>query len=87
MKRRILNVLIALDQFLYVLVTLGHGSPDETMSAAAWRLERSGKIAGRIFRPVLDALFSPLERDHCRKSYLSEINGKHLPDDYKLKSG
>ena len=35
MRRRLLNILIALDQFVYVLLTLGHGSPDETLSAAA----------------------------------------------------
>lgn len=29
MKNRLLNILIALDQFVYVLITLGYGSPDE----------------------------------------------------------
>lgn len=43
MKRRALNLLIALDQFLFVLVTLGHASPDETLSAAAYRWEAKGK--------------------------------------------
>ena len=38
MRRRLLNLLIALDQLVYVLLTLGHGSPDETMSAADGRL-------------------------------------------------
>ncbi len=43
LKRRILNLLIALDQFLFSLVTLGHASPDETISAWAWRAESMGR--------------------------------------------
>ena len=34
MKQRILNLLIALDQLAWVLLTLGKGHPDETISAA-----------------------------------------------------
>ena len=47
MRRRLLNILIALDQFVYVLLTLGHGSPDETMSAA---------MAAFIFSPFTHGL-------------------------------
>lgn len=83
MKRRLLNVLIAIDQLLWVLLTLGNGSPDETVSAAAWRMERQGKLAGRILRPLIDALFYPLAREHCRLSYESEIDGSQLPDGYR----
>ena len=54
MKQRMLNLLIAFDQLAYVLVTLGAGSPDETLSAAAWRTEHEGRILGRIFRPLID---------------------------------
>ena len=82
MKQRVLNLLIALDQLAYVLVTLGAGSPDETLSAAAWRTEQEGHILGRIFRPLIDLLAHPWERDHCRKSYESERNGRHLPKEY-----
>ena len=72
MKRRLLNLLIAVDQLLYVIITLGHGHPDETMSAAAWRLEQEGRWQGKFFRPLLDWLFwfDPM---HCMKSYESEI--------------
>ena len=83
MKRRLLNVLIALDQLAYVLLTLGRGSPDETLSAAAWRTEQEGHILGRIFRPLIDLLARPWERDHCRKSFESERNGRHLPKEYQ----
>lgn len=72
MKRRILNVLIAVDQLLYVLLTLGHGNPDETLSAAAWRLEKEGRLSGKVFRPIIDALFW-FDPKHCQTSYESEV--------------
>ena len=83
MRQRTLNVLIALDQLVYVLLTLGAGSPDETLSAAAWRTEQSGKLGGRIFRPLIDLLFMPIERDHCRKAYEAERLGRQLPEEYR----
>ena len=83
MKQRILNILIALDQLAWVLLTLGKGHPDETISAAAWRMEQQGKLAGRILRPLIDALFFPLEREHCRLSFESEVRGTHLPAAYR----
>lgn len=83
MKRRILHILIALDQLAWVVLTLGKGHPDETISAAAWRMEQQGKLAGRMLRPLIDALFRPLERDHCRKSFESERRGAHLPAAYR----
>ena len=83
MRQRILNILIALDQLAYVLLTLGAGSPDETLSAAAWRTEQAGKLGGRIFRPVIDLLFRPVEREHCRKAYESERLGRQLPKEYR----
>ena len=84
MKQRILNVLIALDQLAYVLVTLGARHPDETLSAAAWRTEQAGKLGGRIFRPLIDLLFRPFEKDHCRKAYESERRGSQLPKEYQV---
>ena len=82
MKQRLMHLAIAIDQLIYVLVTLGAGHPDETLSAAAWRTEQKGRLLGRIFRPVIDLLFRPFERDHCRKSFESERNGRHLPKEY-----
>ena len=83
MKQRILNVLIALDQFLFCLATLGHSSPDETLSAAAWRWQKAGKLRGRVLCPLIDTLFLPFERDHCRTSFESEVNRLHLPKEYQ----
>ncbi|MFP5404628.1 MAG: hypothetical protein ACLGG2_08050 [Gammaproteobacteria bacterium] len=82
MKQRILNLLIALDQLAWVIVTLGKGKPDETISAALWRMEQEGKPAGRILRPWVDALARPLERDHCYKAWLSEVQRSQLPSAY-----
>lgn len=82
MKRRLLNILIALDQLLYVLVTFGHGSPDETLSAASWRWESAGKWQGKILRPLIDSLLW-FDKDHCWSSYQSEIVKNHLPAEYK----
>ena len=45
-------------------------------------MDRHG-MGGRIFRPVIDLLFLPLERDHCRKSFESERIGRHLPKEYQ----
>lgn len=82
-QQRILNLLIALDQLAWVVLTLGKGYPDETISAASYRMEQQGKLAGRILRPLIDALFRPLERDHCRLSFESEVRGAQLPSAYK----
>ena len=72
MLRRVLNLLIAIDQLIYVVITLGNGHPDETMSAAAWRLEQEGKLSGRVFRPLIDALFW-FDPQHCKTSFESEV--------------
>lgn len=71
MRRRILNLLISLDQFLFCILTLGQSNPDETASSAAWRMERDGKFFG-FFRPVIDAVFF-FDPQHCKSSYESEM--------------
>ena len=81
MKQYLLNVAIALDQ---VLNALRGGSPDETLSAAAWRTEQKGRWLGRIFRPLIDLVFLPLEKDHCRTAFESERDGRHLPEEYRV---
>jgi len=78
MMQRVINILIALDQFLFCLVTLGSSAPDETASSAAYRLELAGRWPGKVFRPLIDKImfFDP---DHCRKAYRAEINGWQQP--------
>lgn len=78
-KRRALHLFIAVDQLAYVVITLGDGFPDETISSALYRTERDGKRFGKLFRPVVDFLFSPIEKDHCKVSYLAEIYRTQAP--------
>lgn len=82
MKTRLYNVFIALDRLLYVVLTLGYGSPDDTLSSAAWRMEAKGKLAGRIFRPLIDWLFSSVESDHCRNSYFAVKDNRYRGSGY-----
>lgn len=81
------NVGIAVDQLVWVLLTLGSGYPDETLSAAMYRWERfaSGhrRVVGEIARPVIDFLVRPFGKDHCRLSYESEKYRKQLPGVYR----
>lgn len=78
-QRRILNILISFDQFVFSLVTLGWAYPDETISSAVYRYEQKGHRLAIMLRPIIDFLFLPLEKDHCYNSYLSEYNRTHLP--------
>ena len=72
--RRVKNVLIAIDQLLHVILTIGNADPDETISSALYRHDRNGHLVGRFLRPVVDLLFLPFEKDHCYKSFLSECH-------------
>ena len=78
MKRRFLHILIAIDQLFWVLMTLGKGYPDETISCAAYRMEKQDKLFGRLARPFIDALFF-WDKQHCRKAYLAELFRTQLP--------
>ena len=78
MRQRALNILIALDQFLFCLIMLGNSYPDETASACAWRLEQAERIQGKIFRPIIDGLFW-FDHDHCRRSWEDEYNRAQSP--------
>ena len=82
MKRRVLNILICLDQLAFSLITLGHASPDETISAGLYRMETQGKWAGRLFRPIVDALFF-FDRHHCLKAWCAERSKQQLPGFYR----
>lgn len=37
----------------------------------------------RLLNVLIDLLARPWERDHCRKSFESERNGRHLPKEYQ----
>ena len=75
MGHRLLILLIAIDHLVFAIITLGSCRRGETISAAVWALEQNGKLQGRFFRPVIDWLFTLIERDHCQVSWLAE---KHI---------
>lgn len=68
MSNYILRVLIAADQLVNALIG---GNPDETLSSAAYRAEKEGRFWG-FWRPVIDFLFRPFQKDHCFNAYLAE---------------
>ena len=74
------RVIIAIDQFGTALIG---GYPGETMSSYAYRLDRQGKIGGRIFRPAIDALFF-WQHLHCRDSYLGMLARLNLPPELRV---
>lgn len=80
----VLQVLIALDQLANAVLW---GSPDETLSARAWRTEQSGKVFGRFWRPVIDGVMLVLtfgrDQDHCMKAHQSEVMRRQLPKEYQ----
>lgn len=84
-RSRLLNLAMAADQFAWVLLTLGRGSPDETISAALWRMETQGKLAGRLLRPVVDWVALKVFKDanHCMGAFVAEVRRAHLPSSYQ----
>jgi len=69
---RILRILVAFDIFIFSVFTLGTAKRNETVSAAAWSLEVDRKWQGRLFRPIIDFLFLPFQRNHCLECWLEE---------------
>lgn len=75
MKTYFAHVCVGLTQLLCTLVG---GWPDETTSSYLWRLERQGKLAGKLFRPLVDRLFF-WQPEHCARSYAAERERYHVP--------
>ncbi len=73
------NLWIGADQAFNVAF---NGSPDETISARAWRL-RNDRQNWAMARLVIDALFLPWEKNHCQTSFESELQRKQLPHEYQ----
>lgn len=81
---------IAFDQLLNAVFgpvfswTVGYA--DETLSARAYRCR--DKPWGRLFLPVIDALFFWQEQEfgiasHCHRAYLKETERRNLPPEYR----
>lgn len=74
------NLLVALDQ---LVTTLLGGWPDETLSSYAYRLDQKGKPGGRIFRPLIDFLFSWYRTKHCMYAYIAERKRYQFPPELR----
>jgi hypothetical protein len=68
---KLMQIAIAIDQLANTL--LG-GYSDETLSARSYRTNSKTQ-------KYINALF--FDRDHCRKSFMAEIERKQLPPAYR----
>ena len=78
LRQHLFNLAIATDQWIN---TLFGGSPDETLSARAYR-----KQPYSFFWLAVDMTLNFIffwEEDHCKASYNSELERKHLPEGYR----
>lgn len=79
-----INIFIAVDQ---LITTLIGGYPDESLSSYAYRLEKQDKLGGKIFRPLIDFLFSwqGYKDGHCKAAYDEERLRMQFPPDLRGK--
>ena len=90
MRHWLIQLFIAVDQLLNVLVTpFNRGAwADETLSSRAWRMYAAGKPWGRIWRPVIDFLFAWQSQPegvqgHCHGAFLKERARYNLPPEMR----
>ena len=74
------NIGIGLDQTFNCVVKLsdGWGTPDEMLSARAWRLREEHPT----LRKMIDGLFF-WDKNHCEECYEIEQKRKQLPEEYQ----
>lgn len=89
-KHWLVQLFIAVDQLLNVLVTPFHAGAwaDETLSCRAYRMWRDGKPWGRFWMPVIDLLFkwqkqAPGVIGHCHGAYLKEQARYNMPAEFR----
>lgn len=70
-------VLIAIDQLVNTLLL---GACDESLSARAWRHYKDG--SRKWPKILIDAILF-FDKDHCENSYLSEIERRQYPPEYR----
>lgn len=74
---RAINIVFALDCFLFSIVTIGGSHPFESFSSAAYRAESKGMAYGKA-RPWIDLVCGA---KHCERAY---NNAKtNLPEDQR----
>ncbi len=84
-KHNLLQVLIALDQFLHCLIGALFNYTiyaDESFSSYQYRRFLKGKTK---IKTAIDAFFLFIFRqeEHCKTSYESERNNRHLPPEMR----
>lgn len=74
------NIGIGIDQTVNCVIKLvdGWGTPDEMLSARAWRLREEHPT----LRKMIDGLFF-WDKNHCEECYWIEMDRKQLPIDYQ----
>lgn len=73
LQRRLKNLFVALDVFLFCLVCLGNTKRNETASSAAWSLRLDNKVQGYVFVYMIDSLALLVgDINHCEESYNNE---------------
>ena len=77
-----INILIAIDQ---LVTTIVGGYPDESLSSYAYRMHVQNKPWGRIWRPIIDWLFSwqRIKGGHCLGAYMEERLRFQFPPDLR----
>ena len=90
LKHNAVQLFLAVDQLANVLVTLltSPAWADETLSSRAYRAHRDGKVMGRVWLPIIDALFfwqriDPPATGHCHQAYLRERMRVGLPPEMR----
>lgn len=76
---RLLQILIGLDQLLNACLA---GYADETLSARAYRRRRARPRWMLAYRTINAVFF--WQHDHCRAAYLSEVERRQLPPEYRV---
>lgn len=71
------NMLISTDQWFNTLLA---GSPDETLSARAWRCR--DKRRWHVVMCLIETLFF-WELAHCEAAYHNELTRRQMPDEYR----
>lgn len=72
MRRRVLHFCIALDQLLFVVITLGKSYPTKTIAAWSFENAKTNNVIARMLKTVIDFVYKPLRDDHCLDSYLEQ---------------
>ena len=72
MKRRLINIIIGLDQFCQVLVYLGNYTPDETISGVIGRKIKTNKA--NIVEKTICWFLRKIQSKHCIKNIDEQEN-------------